>query len=203
MPSYMLMTLSSSESSSGTSQGSSPTLSSGSSFISRSESSLSRAISPVFRALFSRDINGCLCRNLGISRTWELEAPVTLCMVVVEHAFLDGALQSGLMALKTGTIRQKVLIPSVTHEEVYEAIIDPKKHSAFTGSKAMCNPRPGGRFTAWDNSSSLLEFTLTRKKGGTELRMVHSKVPASQVENTVKDGTARTGSPSKNTFGKS
>ncbi len=128
----------------------------------------------------------------------------------MEHAFLEDSLQPSPMALKTGTIRQKVLIPSVRPEEVYNALIDAKKHSAFTGSKATCNPKPGGRFTAWDNyisgknlelvkgkkivqewktsewpedyPSSILEFTLTRKKDGTELRMVHSKVPASQME---------------------
>lgn len=131
-------------------------------------------------------------------------------MAVVEHAFLEDALQLGPMTLKTGTIRQTVLIPSVRPEEVYDALIDPKKHATFTGAKATCNPRPGGRFTAWDNyisgknlelvrgkkivqewkttewpedySSSILEFTFTRKQDGTELRMVHSKVPASQVE---------------------
>ncbi len=141
---------------------------------------------------------------------WELEVLVTLRKAVVEHAFLEDALRPAAMALKTGMIRQKLFIRSVTTEEVYSALIDPKKHSAFTGSKATCNPRPGGRFTAWDNyisgknlelvkgkkivqewktsewpekyPSSILEFTFTQKKGGTELRMVHSKVPASQVE---------------------
>ncbi len=111
------------------------------------------------------------------------------------------------MVAKTGTIRQRILIPSIPPEEVYNALIDPKKHSAFTGSRATCDPRPGGKFTAWDKyisgknlelvkgkkivqewktsewpegyPSSILEFTFTRKRGGTELRMVHSKVPGS------------------------
>jgi activator of HSP90 ATPase len=113
------------------------------------------------------------------------------------------------MALKTGTIRQKVFIPSAQPLEVYDALVDPKIHSAFTGSKATMNPRPGGKFTAWgsyitgknlelvkgkklvqewktsewpeDYPSSILELTFTAKSGGTEIRMVHSKVPASQV----------------------
>ncbi|OLD04925.1 hypothetical protein AUG19_02680 [archaeon 13_1_20CM_2_54_9] len=113
------------------------------------------------------------------------------------------------MVVKTGTIRQRLLIASVTPKEVYSALIDPKKHSAFTGSRATCDPRRGGKFNAWDKyisgknlelvkgkkivqewktsewpedyPSSILELTFTRKKGGTELRMVHSKVPASQV----------------------
>ncbi len=114
------------------------------------------------------------------------------------------------MALMTGTIRQEVLIPSVTPEEVYDALIDSKRHSAFTNSKATCNPSPGGRFTAWDNyisgknlelvkgkkivqewktsewpqdyPSSILEFTFKQEKSGTLLRMIHTKVPKSQVE---------------------
>ena len=72
------------------------------------------------------------------------------------------------------------------------------------------NPKPEGRFTAWDdyitgknlelmkgknivqewktsewpqdNPSSILQFTFTSVKSGTEIKMVHSKVPASQVE---------------------
>ncbi len=114
------------------------------------------------------------------------------------------------MTLKTGTIRQKILIPSVKPEEVYDALVDPREHSEFTGSKATMNPRPGGKFTAWDSyisgknlelvkgkkivqewktsewpedyPSSILQFTLKSVPGGTEIMMVHSKVPASQVE---------------------
>ena len=114
------------------------------------------------------------------------------------------------MALKTGTIRQKILISSATPEEVYDALVDPKKHSAFTGSKATGVPKVGGQFTASDRyisgkhlalvkgkkivqewkttewpenyESSILEVTLTTREGGTELKMFQSKVPASQVE---------------------
>ncbi len=95
-------------------------------------------------------------------------------------------------------------------EEAYNALVDEKKHSAFTGSRATMNSRPGGKFTAWDGyisgknlelvkgkktvqewktsewpedyPSSLLQFTFLSVKGGTEIRMVHPKVPASQVE---------------------
>ncbi len=126
------------------------------------------------------------------------------------------------MVSKTGMIRQRILIPSAAPEEVYNALIDPKKHSAFTGSKATCNPRPGGRFTAWNNyiigknlelvkgkrivqewrtsewpenyPNSILKFTFAPREDGTELKMVHSKVPASQVEQYRKDGSAPTGS---------
>jgi uncharacterized protein YndB with AHSA1/START domain len=111
--------------------------------------------------------------------------------------------------LKTKTIKQKVIIPA-TPKEVYEALMDPKKHSAFTGSNATGDPRVGGKFTAWDGyisgrnleldrgkrivqewittewpdgyPTSRLELTLKKVKEGTELSMVHSEVPAEQAD---------------------
>jgi uncharacterized protein YndB with AHSA1/START domain len=50
------------------------------------------------------------------------------------------------MSVKVTTIRQKTLIPA-TPNEVYEAFMDSRKHSEFTGSKATCNPKVGGKFT--------------------------------------------------------
>ena len=34
--------------------------------------------------------------------------------------------------------------------DVYEALVDPAKHAAFTGSTATGEPVEGGTFTAWD-----------------------------------------------------
>lgn len=113
------------------------------------------------------------------------------------------------MKLKTATITQKVIIPA-SPEEVYDAFIDPKKHTAFTGAEAICDPRIGGEFTAWDGyitgknlelekgkrivqewsttewpegyPPSRLELTFVKVKDGTELTMVHSKVPKEQVD---------------------
>ncbi len=113
------------------------------------------------------------------------------------------------MKLKTATITQKVVIPA-SPEEVYDAYMDPKKHSAFTGAEATCTPKVGGEFTAWDcyitgknlelekgkrivqewstsewpedYPPSRLELTFSKVEGGTELVMVHSDVPASQAE---------------------
>jgi len=87
--------------------------------------------------------------------------------------------------------------------------MDAKKHSAFTGSKATCNPKVGGEFTAWDGyisgrnlelekgkkivqewvttdwpddyPPSRLELTLEKTGEGTEISMVHSSVPAEQA----------------------
>jgi activator of HSP90 ATPase len=111
-------------------------------------------------------------------------------------------------SLKFGIIEQKVFFKAAS-EEVYDALLDPKKHSAFTGSPATTSAKKGATFTAWDGyitgknlelvkakkivqewkttewpdgyPVSRLEFTLTSKKGGTELEMLHSNVPADQV----------------------
>jgi activator of HSP90 ATPase len=111
--------------------------------------------------------------------------------------------------MKTTTIEQKAFVPA-TPDEVYDAFMDSKKHSAFTGSKATCDPRVGGAFTAWDGyisgknleletgkkivqewsttdwpdsyPPSRLELAFSKMKGGTELSMIHSNVPAEQAE---------------------
>ena len=113
------------------------------------------------------------------------------------------------MPLKFGKIEQTVFIKA-SPDDVYDALLNAKKHSAFTGSPAKTNAKVGSEFTAWDGyitgknlelvkgekivqewettewpggyPRSRLELTLTPKKGGTELKMVHSQVPAEQVE---------------------
>jgi len=112
------------------------------------------------------------------------------------------------LALKFGTIEQTVFFEAPPGE-VYDALLDPKKHTEFTGSPATTSARKGATFTAWEGyitgknlelvkgkkivqewkttewpdgyPASRLELTLAAKKGGTELKMVHSKVPAEQV----------------------
>lgn len=113
------------------------------------------------------------------------------------------------MPLRFGVIRQKVLLDA-SPEEVYEALLDPRKHAEFTGSPARGSKRVGGRFAAWDGyihgkvlelrkgkkivqewstsdwppeyPPSILTLTLRSKGTKTELTMVHSKVPKEQVE---------------------
>ena len=113
------------------------------------------------------------------------------------------------MKLKTTSITQKVVIPA-SPEEVYDAFMDAKQHSAFTGAKATCDPKVGGEFSAWDGyitgknlelekgkrivqewitsewpdgyPPSRLEFTFRKVKNGTELTMVHSEIPEDQAE---------------------
>lgn len=67
------------------------------------------------------------------------------------------------MKMKVTTIKQNAVIPA-TPDEVYEAFIDAKKHSAFTGSKATCNPKIGGKFTAWDGYISGKNLELEKGK---------------------------------------
>jgi activator of HSP90 ATPase len=49
------------------------------------------------------------------------------------------------------TIRQTVTFEA-TPREVYEALMDSRKHAQFTGAKASISREAGGRFTAYDGS---------------------------------------------------
>lgn len=96
-----------------------------------------------------------------------------------------------------------------TPVEVYDAIVNAKKHAAFTGAAAKSSHKAGGKFTAWDGyisgkylelvpgrkiieewrtndwpddyPPSIIELTFERAEGGMRLTMVQSQVPASQV----------------------
>ncbi len=113
------------------------------------------------------------------------------------------------MKIETTTLKQKVIIPA-SPDEVYQAFIDPKKHTAFTGSKATGIAKVGGKFTTWDGYSfgKFLEFepgkclvqewqttdwpegyppskfvlTFKAVPEGTEVTMVQSDVPKEQEE---------------------
>jgi len=110
---------------------------------------------------------------------------------------------------KTGSIVQKHHIPAEP-ADVYMAILDAETHTAFTGAPATCNARVGGAFTAHDEyisgvivqlkpgarivqewqttefpkgyGPSILDLSFKKAKGGTELIMKQTKVPASQVK---------------------
>ncbi len=47
-------------------------------------------------------------------------------------------------------IKQSVTFKASPHA-VYEALMDSKKHSAFTGGKASISRVVGGKYTAYDN----------------------------------------------------
>jgi activator of HSP90 ATPase len=105
------------------------------------------------------------------------------------------------MAAKT--IRQAVTVRASPHD-VYEALMDSRKHSEFTGDKATISRRVGGKFTAfsgyaegvnvelvqdekivqpWRASDwpegrySKVTFTLKESPGGTRLSFTQTGVP--------------------------
>jgi len=131
--------------------------------------------------------------------------------------------------MKVKTIKQEVIVPA-TPVEVYEAFMDAKKHSAFTGSRATCDPKVGGEFTAWDGyisgknlelekgkriiqewvttdwpknyPPSRLELNFKAVKEGTEISMIHSEVPTEQADDTKQGWIDFYWEPLKEYFGK-
>ena len=117
------------------------------------------------------------------------------------------------MKIEVTTLKQKVIIPA-SPEEVYEAFADPKKHSAFTGSKATGKAKIEAKFTAWDGyifgkflqyepgkyliqewqttdwpkdyPPSKFELTFKKVPQGTEVTMIHSNIPSIQKEELAK-----------------
>ena len=127
------------------------------------------------------------------------------------------------------TIKQTVVIPA-SPKEVYDAYVDPKLHSKFTGSKATGKPVVGGKMTAWDGyiwgkylvlepgkrivqewtttdwvegyGPSTLELCLKAVPEGTELTMVNSNVPEDQADEVAEGWTEFYWNPLKEYFGK-
>jgi len=113
------------------------------------------------------------------------------------------------MKRRVKTITQTVVVPAQP-ADVYDAFVNARTHAAFTGAAATGVARVGGRFTSWDGyisgvhrelakgrrlvqdwtttewpdgaEPSHVEFSFTAVKGGTEVRMVHSNVPAEQAD---------------------
>ncbi len=66
--------------------------------------------------------------------------------------------------MKTTTIRQTVTIKA-TPKEVYEILIDEKKHAKFTESETKIERRVGGEFSAYDgyNAGKIIELIPNEK----------------------------------------
>jgi activator of HSP90 ATPase len=127
------------------------------------------------------------------------------------------------------TIKQKITI-SASPKEVYDAYVDPKKHSQFTDSKATGKPVVGGKYTTWDGyifgkylelddgkrvvqewtttdweegyKASKLELTFCAVSGGTEIVMMHSNVPKAQADEVAEGWTEFYWNPLKEYFKK-
>lgn len=110
--------------------------------------------------------------------------------------------------MKTKTIRQSVTFNAKAHD-VFEALMDSKKHAKFTGSPAKISRKVGGRFSAYGDymggenleiiadkkivqtwrSSDLPEgmttkttYAFKQEKGKTRLSFTHSGIPEKQYE---------------------
>ena len=110
--------------------------------------------------------------------------------------------------MKTVTIRQSTTFKTSPHE-VYEALMDSRKHSKFTDAKASISRRIGGKFTAYDGyiegvnlelvpdekivqswrgsdwpegHYSKATFALRQVEGGTRLTFTQTGVPENQYE---------------------
>ena len=108
-----------------------------------------------------------------------------------------------------GNFRISVIL-NAEPEVVYNAWLDSKTHSRFTGSPAKIDPNPGGVFTAWDgyisgktlmkdyprrivqcwrtsdfpegSQDSRLEVFFEPDGDGVRLEIIHSLIPDEQVE---------------------
>jgi activator of HSP90 ATPase len=112
--------------------------------------------------------------------------------------------------MATKTITQTEFFPGVEPAAIYDAMLSGPKHTKMTGSKATGSAQVGGTFTAWDGyisgknveldpdkkivqewtttewprdaPPSIVTWTFKADKGGTEVTLVHSNVPAEQAD---------------------
>jgi len=66
--------------------------------------------------------------------------------------------------MKTKNIQQSVVI-NATPREVYEALMDSRKHSKFTGAKASISRKVGGRCSVYGNYIQGINLDLVLNKG--------------------------------------
>jgi activator of HSP90 ATPase len=65
--------------------------------------------------------------------------------------------------MATKTIKQSVTIKASPHD-VYEALMDAKKHAKFTGGKAVISREVGGRFSTFDGYAEGVNLELIPNK---------------------------------------
>jgi activator of HSP90 ATPase len=65
--------------------------------------------------------------------------------------------------MKTKTLRQTISLNATPHD-VYEALMDSKKHTEFTEAKAVMSRNVGGKFTAFDDWASGTNVELVKDK---------------------------------------
>jgi activator of HSP90 ATPase len=65
--------------------------------------------------------------------------------------------------METKTIKRSVPIKASPHD-VYEALMDAKKHAEFTGGKAIISRKVGGKFSAFDGYAEGVNLELVPDK---------------------------------------
>lgn len=112
--------------------------------------------------------------------------------------------------MKTKTIKQVFEFDAEPHE-VYEALIDSKKHSEFTDAKAVISRKVGGKFSVWGGYAegknielipdkkvvqswraaeedwptdhySTVTFSFSKTKNGTKMSFTQTGVPETSYE---------------------
>ena len=114
--------------------------------------------------------------------------------------------------METKNIKQSVTIKA-SPNDVYEALMDQKKHAKFTKHKAIISRKVGGKFSAFDgycggvnlelvegkkivqswrendwpeNHFSTITFTFTKTPGGTKLFFTQTGIPENREEDLKK-----------------
>jgi activator of HSP90 ATPase len=75
--------------------------------------------------------------------------------------------------MKTGRIQQTVTFQNARPMEVYNLIMDPKKHSAFSGSKVTMSNKIDGKFQVFDGYCT--GFNIELKEGKKIVQAWHFK----------------------------
>jgi activator of HSP90 ATPase len=133
------------------------------------------------------------------------------------------------MADETKAITQTEHIPASPHQ-VYEVLSNADAHAAFSGVGASGEAKAGENFSFWGGQivgkhlelqpdkrilqewkpanwpegapPTLLEFTFAEREGGTDVTMVHSRLPADAVEHFRAGWNDRYWKPMKEYFRK-
>lgn len=116
--------------------------------------------------------------------------------------------------MTTKTLRQVITFKNAAPQEVCDALMDSRKHTIFSGAKAVIDPTVGGTFSAYDgyitganvelipgkkivqawhasdwpdDTMSTVTFLFSPMKAGTKLTFTHEGIPADDFAN-IKQG---------------
>jgi activator of HSP90 ATPase len=113
--------------------------------------------------------------------------------------------------MKVGTFRQKATISNASPAQIYQMLMDSKKHSEFTGDTAKISAKVGGNYTAYsgyitgkilelkenekivkswravdgvwpEDHESIVYFEFEKSGKNTVIHFKHQDVPVNQVD---------------------